>query len=95
MGFPTEINTGRVEHSVLVTCAHSQWCLTVNMVPLKSAGVLTGKSTIMQLHVSNEQIEGSAVSCRMLWLQANFPFSDTNFKARQEFQEAIAHEEVV
>lgn len=49
----------------------------------------------MQLHVSNEQIEGSAVSCRMLWLQANFPFSDTNFKAHQEFQEAIAHEEAV
>lgn len=49
----------------------------------------------MQLLVSNEQTEGSALSCRVLWIWTNFPFSVTNFKACQEFQEAAAHEGAV
>jgi len=49
----------------------------------------------MQLLVGSEQTEGSALSCRLLWIWTNCRFSATNFKACQEFQEATAYEGAV
>lgn len=73
VGIPAQISTGRLSSPC------SLWWPTISRVPQKSAGFL--------IRNHNEQYEGSALSCRVLWSWTDCPFSVTNFKTYQEFQE--------